>query len=304
MSEFCAHRAKSYASLADDFTDIDYEKHGIINKKAKGTKKCVIQNHITFNDYVNVLFDKTKLIKPQFGFRSTNHEIYREKINKIALSFNDNKRIQCDDGIKTYHYGYYDDANKDVNDYDNLIEKTHAINKRHNTTSKANNIVLEDTDTLLDRMNKLKNKSKKRIEDSNKLIEEYAVINDKNDKTIKKLIITDTCEFNNLIEKTQAINKRDNTISKGNNILLTIYEFAILIENPNELIKTTDDNCENIDILLHDIKNLNDKFDKLGKRSKKGINKFKNLLKSYEVINDNANILIEKLQSIKTNGIG
>ena len=166
MSEFCAHRAKSYASLADDFTDIDYEKHGIINKKAKGTKKCVIQNHITFNDYVNVLFDKTKLIKPQFSFRSTNHEIYREKINKIALSFNDNKRIQCDDGIKTYHYGYYDDANKDVNDYDNLIEKTHAINKRHNTTSKANNIVLADTDTLLDRMNKLKNKSKKRIEDS------------------------------------------------------------------------------------------------------------------------------------------
>ena len=118
------------------------------------------------------------------------------------------------------------------------------------------------------------------------------------------MIIRDTCEFNNLIEKTQAINKRDNTISKGNNILLTIYEFAILIENPNELIKTTDDNCENIDILLHDIKNLNDKFDKLGKRSKKGINKFKNLLKSYEVINDNANILIEKLQSIKTNGIG
>ena len=166
MSEFCAHRAKTYASLADDFTDIDYEKHGIINKKAKGTKKCVIQNHITFNDYVNVLFDKTKLIKPQFSFRSTNHEIYREKVNKIALSFNDNKRIQCDDGIKTYHYGYYDDANKDVNDYDNLIEKTHAINKRHNTTSKANNIVLADTDTLLDRMNKLKNKSKKRIEDS------------------------------------------------------------------------------------------------------------------------------------------
>ena len=124
-------------------------------------------------------------------------------------------------------------------------------------------------------MNKLKNESKKRMEGSSKFSKEYEVRNDKIDKTIgKPKIVRDTCEF------------------------------AILIENPHELIKTTDDNCESIDILLHDIKNLNDKFDKLGKRSKKGINKFKNFLKSYEVINDNANILIEKLQSIKTNGIG
>ena len=86
MSKFCAHRAKTYAFSFDDFTDYDY----VINKKAKGTKKCVIQNQITFNDYVNVLFNKTKLIKSQFGFRSRNHEVYTEKINKIALSSNGN----------------------------------------------------------------------------------------------------------------------------------------------------------------------------------------------------------------------
>ena len=50
-----------------------------------GTKKCVIQNQLTFKDYVNVLFNKVPMIKSQFGFRSRNHEIYTEKINKIAL---------------------------------------------------------------------------------------------------------------------------------------------------------------------------------------------------------------------------
>ena len=105
MSEFFAHRAKTYAFLIDGFNDDVYEKRGVTNKKAKGTKKYVIQNQITFNDYINVIFNKTSIIQPQFGFRSKNHEVFTEKINKIALSSNDNKRIQCDDNINTYPYG-------------------------------------------------------------------------------------------------------------------------------------------------------------------------------------------------------
>ena len=137
MREFSGHRAKTYAFLIDGIND--YKKHGIINKKSKGTKKYVIQNQITFNDYVNVPFNKTKLIKPQFGFRSTNHDIYTEKINKIPLSSSDNKRIQCSDNINTYPYGY---NGKDVIDYNNLIDKVHIDNNRCNNVSK-------DTDTLL-----------------------------------------------------------------------------------------------------------------------------------------------------------
>ena len=69
MSEFCAHRAKTYAYKLDNNDEV---------KKAKGTKKCVIQNQLTFN----VLFNKVPMIKSQFGFRSRNHEIYTEKIDK------------------------------------------------------------------------------------------------------------------------------------------------------------------------------------------------------------------------------
>ena len=39
MTEFCALRAKAYSFLIDEFTDADYEKNNMVNKKAKDTKK-------------------------------------------------------------------------------------------------------------------------------------------------------------------------------------------------------------------------------------------------------------------------
>ena len=43
MTKFCGLRAKTYSFLIDEYTDDHYEKNKIINKKAKGTKKCVIK---------------------------------------------------------------------------------------------------------------------------------------------------------------------------------------------------------------------------------------------------------------------
>ena len=40
MRKFAALRAKTYSFLTDEYTDDDYEKNKIENKKAKGTKKC------------------------------------------------------------------------------------------------------------------------------------------------------------------------------------------------------------------------------------------------------------------------
>ena len=56
-----------------------------------------------------MLFNETKLINCQFGFRSKYcqfgfHKVYTEKINKIALSSNDDRRVQGDDKITTYPY--------------------------------------------------------------------------------------------------------------------------------------------------------------------------------------------------------
>ena len=43
MTKFVALRAKTYSFLIDEYTDEHYEKNRIVNKKANGTKKCVVK---------------------------------------------------------------------------------------------------------------------------------------------------------------------------------------------------------------------------------------------------------------------
>ena len=104
MTEFCALRAKTYSFLISGYDD-DCEKNKIINKKAKGTKKCVVKREIKFNNYADSLFNDKVLIKSQHRFESDHHNVHTEKINKIALSSNNDKRIQAADKITTYAYG-------------------------------------------------------------------------------------------------------------------------------------------------------------------------------------------------------
>ena len=42
------------------------------------------------------------ILKTQQRFRSEKHNVFTEEINKIALSSNDDKRIQSIDSIETY----------------------------------------------------------------------------------------------------------------------------------------------------------------------------------------------------------
>ena len=73
MTEFCALRAKAYAFKLDD----DSEK-----EKAKGTKKCIVKREITFKNYVDILFNNEVIIKSQQRFRSHDHRVYTEEVNK------------------------------------------------------------------------------------------------------------------------------------------------------------------------------------------------------------------------------
>ena len=96
MSEFCALKAKAYAFKLDNDTEV---------KKAKGTKKCIVKREITFKNYVDAFFKDKTLIKSQQQFRSDHHKVYTEEVNKIALSSNDDKRIQTFDKVTTYPCG-------------------------------------------------------------------------------------------------------------------------------------------------------------------------------------------------------
>ena len=45
------------------------------------------------------------ILKSQQRFKSERHDLYTEEINKIALSSNDDKRLQTFDRITSYPYG-------------------------------------------------------------------------------------------------------------------------------------------------------------------------------------------------------
>ena len=93
ITEFVALRPKTYSYMTDEFIEM---------KKAKGTKKYVIKKILKFEDYKKCLFDNEPMLKSQQRFKSENHEVYTENINKTALSSNDDKRIVTLDRITSY----------------------------------------------------------------------------------------------------------------------------------------------------------------------------------------------------------
>ena len=97
ITEFVTLRPKTYSFLTDD---------GKEDKKAKGTKKCIIKKMINFNDYKKCLLNGEIILKSQQRFISNKHDVYTEDVNKIALSNDDDKRIVSPDKISSSPYGY------------------------------------------------------------------------------------------------------------------------------------------------------------------------------------------------------
>ena len=96
MIDFVALRPKTYSYLTDDCEE---------DKNAKGTKKYVIKQILKFSDYKDCLLNNEIILKSQQRFKSEKHGVYTEEVNKIALSSNDDKRLQTSDGITSYPYG-------------------------------------------------------------------------------------------------------------------------------------------------------------------------------------------------------
>ena len=128
MKDFVGLKAKTYSSLIDDNS---------ADKKSKGTKKCVIKRKLRFEHYENCL-DATQLeneikhlekkknkidvdshtedyqglkknkkliLKTQQWFKSERHIFFTEKVNKVVLNANDDKRTHSINLVETYAYG-------------------------------------------------------------------------------------------------------------------------------------------------------------------------------------------------------
>ena len=145
MTKFVGLRAKTYSYLIDN---------GSEDKKAKGSKMCVIKRKAKFENYKNCLeatqlenkinyLEKYKvdingikknhkeliknnksILKTQQRFKSKRYNVFTEEINKIALSSNDDKIMQSIYSIETYAYGTSKDLVSDKEEIKckNIIE--------------------------------------------------------------------------------------------------------------------------------------------------------------------------------------
>ena len=149
MKKIIGYRSKTYSYLNDN---------NVEHKKAKGTKTCVIKRKPTFKDYKNSLevaqlenkinhLQKSKIdlytlekdqkqfikankliLKTQQRFRSEKHNIFTEEINEIALSSNDNKKMQSTHLVEIYAYK----MNKDLVNKKKQIKLNNIIKQYKN----------------------------------------------------------------------------------------------------------------------------------------------------------------------------
>ena len=112
------------------------------------------------------MFNARILIKPQQKFRSHHHTVFTEEVNKIAVSSNDDKRIQTFDKVTTFPYeanafklcesemlsknklGEFDEDIDTTKTEDNDISKTEDID--NTKTEDIDNTKTEDKDEDID----------------------------------------------------------------------------------------------------------------------------------------------------------
>ena len=97
MTEFVAMRAKMYACRKIDESE---------DKRCKGTKRCVVAETLTFDDYKKCLFDGETMYREQMLFKQRKHEVYTVNKCKIALNRDDDKRVIREDRLTTLARGY------------------------------------------------------------------------------------------------------------------------------------------------------------------------------------------------------
>ena len=65
----------------------------------------LIKRIIKFKDCNDPLFGNKTLLKSQLRFKSDLHIVYTEEVNEIAISNNDDKRLQTFDKVTKYPHG-------------------------------------------------------------------------------------------------------------------------------------------------------------------------------------------------------
>ncbi|KAJ8942146.1 hypothetical protein NQ318_021656 [Aromia moschata] len=98
-------------------------------KKAKGVKKCVINNQLTIGDYKKIVENGGLIFRKMNTFTTYLHDMYTEMKNKVALSYNDDKRFIIPNTSKTLAWGHNDITFFQTSPEQNLRWLISAMNK-------------------------------------------------------------------------------------------------------------------------------------------------------------------------------
>ena len=104
MTKFVAFRAKAY-SFTEREREGERDRDRDRQTETETDRERDRQTEILFNNYLDSLFKNKVLYRSQQRVRSDHHKVYKEEVNKTALSSNDDKRIQTFDRVTTYSYG-------------------------------------------------------------------------------------------------------------------------------------------------------------------------------------------------------
>lgn len=102
MTEFVGLRAKMYSYKVQKSKNICTE-----SKRAKGVKKHIINNKLTFSDFLKCVEENTTFVSSQPSIRSNYHKVYTISQNKIMLESSDDKRYILSDKKSTLAWGHY-----------------------------------------------------------------------------------------------------------------------------------------------------------------------------------------------------
>ena len=228
IKEFCALRAKAYAYKLDDDTE---------EKRAKGTRKCVVKREIIFKNYRDSLLNDEVIISLQQRFRSDHHRVYTEEVNKIALNSNDDKRLQTFDKVTTFPYGTnvfkvcesemlsnnkLSEPDEDKNIPKDKDKDKSSTEDKDNTTTKIKIEDKDNTTTKTKTEDKEKTKTKTKIEDKDNTTTKTKT--EEKDKT-KTKTKTKTEDKDKTATKTKSENK-DEGIDRGRNAFIQMFQYA------------------------------------------------------------------------------
>ena len=105
---FCGLRSKLYSYEVNRHRNGKGEwEYNVEKKKCKGIREYVVKKNVTIDDYEECLFSEKSKYRTMNVIRSRKHNICSEKINKKALSSDDDKRIIRPNKIDTLVIGHY-----------------------------------------------------------------------------------------------------------------------------------------------------------------------------------------------------